>query len=80
MLEADYSIEKMPGGMIQKGRTRRAGVGGGNANPLSIIAQKKRIYTSYLLLPNYLAQHLEPSYITVSGIMQAPCFRVHPNP
>lgn len=74
MLEADYSIEKMPGGTIQKGQTW------GKCKPLSIIAQKKRIYTSYLLLPNYLAQHLEPSYITVSGIMQAPCFRVHPNP
>lgn len=75
MLEADYSIEKKCLGE----RYRRDRLGG-KCKPLSIIAQKKRIYTSYLLLPNYLAQHLEPSYITVSGIMQTPCFRVHPNP
>lgn len=36
MLEADYSIEKMPGGTIQKGQTR------GKCKPLSIIAQKKK--------------------------------------
>ena len=74
MLEVDYSIKKkcLEERYI-RGRLRK------NANLLSIFAQKKRIYTSYLLLPNYLAQHMEHSYIKVSGIMQAPCFRVHPN-
>lgn len=45
MLEADYSIEKMPGGMIQKGRTRRAGVGGGKCKSFVYnCSEEKNLY------------------------------------
>lgn len=44
MLEADYSIEKMPGGMIQKGRTRRAGVRGECKSFVYNCSEEKNLY------------------------------------